>query len=65
MTHIRRILMISKATFMLLLRTVLVPFVILVSFIRLRLYRSRCKKSNFEQNERFFKKPDFKPFRCS
>ena len=60
-----RLLMVIKATFIVILRTLLLPVVILISFIRLRSYRRRCKKSNFKQNERFDKKPDFQTFGCS
>lgn len=54
-----RPLMVVNATLIVILRTLLLPFIILISFIRLRKYRKHCKTSNIEQNERFDKKFNF------
>lgn len=54
-----RPLMVIKATLIVVLRTLLLPLIILISFIRLRRYRKYCKTSNIEQNERFDRKFHF------
>lgn len=51
-----RPLMVIKATLIVIMRTLLLPAIILISFIRLRRYRKHCKTSNIEQNERFDRK---------
>lgn len=56
---ISMILRIFKATLIIVLRTLLLPVIILISFIRLRMYRKHCKTSNFEQNERFNQRVHF------
>ncbi len=48
-----RLLMVIKATLIVILRTLLLPAIILISFIRLRRYRKHCKTSNIVQYERF------------
>lgn len=54
-----RPLMVINASLIVILRTLLLPAIILISFLRLRRYRKYCKISNIEQNERFDRKFHF------
>lgn len=59
MSILNRMTMVVKATLIVVLRTLLLPVIILISFIRLRRYRRLCKISNIKQNERFNRKVRF------